>query len=254
MNDDDLDPAADEAAAPDAAQAGEAASDAEEAGLDAERVSRRSALKKAAAGAATMGAVWAGPRVEGLSLVPDYASAGTVHGLTKSFTIDSGQSDGPFSVNSDNGGAGTGCDGGVPPIYGNDWAAVSPASNPGITVTSPQPNARNNTINMTYPLPANNTLHPGPAGTVNALIPAGWDADLNVNRTVTMSFALNEFNNKCRIQSATGNRCDGSGLTVTLSGNPAPGAVNPAPFSVNVIVPGPQPSNMAQLRIVVECT
>lgn len=41
---------------------------------------RRSAIKKAAAAAATVGAVWSAPRVEGFSLVPDYAAAGTFAG------------------------------------------------------------------------------------------------------------------------------------------------------------------------------
>ena len=119
----------------------------------AERIARRDALKKAATGAAVAGAVWAGPRVEGLSLAPDYAAAGTASGISKTFVIDTGGSDGPGSVNSDNGGAGTGCFGGGL-IYGNDWAAVSPATNPGITVTSPQPNARNAAINMDYVVPS----------------------------------------------------------------------------------------------------
>ncbi len=221
--------------------------DVSELASDAGRIARREALKKAAAGGVVAGAMWMAPRVEGLSLVPDYASAGTATGLTKVFTIDTGGSDGPASINSDNGGALTGCDNGLPPIYGNDWAAVSPASNPGITVVSPQPNARNAAINMSYALPS-------AAGTVNALIPSGWDADLNVNRTVTMGFTIDPPWNKCRVQSAAMNRCDGSTGTVNVAGtNPAPGATNPAPFTVDVVVPGPQPSNMRQLRITVEC-
>lgn len=42
--------------------------------------SRRSAIKKAAAGAAVVGAAWAAPKVEGLSVVPDYAAAATLPG------------------------------------------------------------------------------------------------------------------------------------------------------------------------------
>lgn len=42
--------------------------------------SRREAMKKAAAGATVAGAVWMAPRVEGLSVVPDYASAATLTG------------------------------------------------------------------------------------------------------------------------------------------------------------------------------
>lgn len=42
--------------------------------------SRREAIKKAAVGATVAGAVWMAPRVEGLSVVPDYASAATLTG------------------------------------------------------------------------------------------------------------------------------------------------------------------------------
>lgn len=47
---------------------------------DAALVDRRSAIKKAAVAAATAGAVWSAPRIEGLSLVPDYAAAGSFTG------------------------------------------------------------------------------------------------------------------------------------------------------------------------------
>lgn len=45
-----------------------------EAGLEANRINRRAAMKTAAAAAAAA-AVWSAPRVEGLSFVPDYAAA-----------------------------------------------------------------------------------------------------------------------------------------------------------------------------------
>lgn len=51
------------------------------------RVSRRDALRKAAAGAAVAGAAWSAPAVKGLTVVPDYAAAGTVTGLTRVFRI-----------------------------------------------------------------------------------------------------------------------------------------------------------------------
>lgn len=220
---------------------------------DDARVARRDALKKAAAGAAAAGAVWVGPKVDGLSLVPDYAAAGTAAaGTSKTFTIDAGLSDGPGSVNNDNGGSGTGCDGGAPPIYGNDWAAVSPASNPGVTVTSPQPNARNNAINMDYVYPSPNPS--SPAANVDLLIPSGWDADLNGTETVTVNFAVDPPWNKCRINAVAMNKCNGNAGTVNIGPtNPSPGATNPGPFSVVVSVPGPQPSNFAQLKITVSC-
>jgi hypothetical protein len=48
--------------------------------VDPRALSRRAALRKAAVGLGVAGAVWQAPRIEGLSLVPDYASAGTVTG------------------------------------------------------------------------------------------------------------------------------------------------------------------------------
>lgn len=51
------------------------------------RMDRRDALRKAAAGAAIAGVAWSAPSVKGLTLVPDYASAGTVTGLTRTFRI-----------------------------------------------------------------------------------------------------------------------------------------------------------------------
>ena len=134
--------------------------------------------------------------------------------------------------------------------YGNDWAAVSPATNPGITVTSPQPNARNAAINMDYVVPS-----PPSSVNVDALIPAGWDADLNATQNVTMSFTVDPPWNRCRVNAVAMNKCDGNAGTVNIDPtNPASGANNPAPFSVNVAVPGPQPSNVAQVRITVGCT
>lgn len=49
-------------------------------GVDEAAISRREALKKAAIGAGVVGAVWSAPRIEGLSIVPDYAAAGTFAG------------------------------------------------------------------------------------------------------------------------------------------------------------------------------
>jgi hypothetical protein len=43
-------------------------------------IDRRNLMRKAALGAAVTGAVWAAPKIEGLSLRPDYASAGSTGG------------------------------------------------------------------------------------------------------------------------------------------------------------------------------
>ena len=63
----------------------EAGSDTQD-GID-RRMDRRTALRKAATGAAVAGVAWSAPSVKGLTLVPDYASAGTVTGLTRTFRI-----------------------------------------------------------------------------------------------------------------------------------------------------------------------
>jgi hypothetical protein len=52
-------------------------SDAVDANGSSKEIDRRSALKKAAVAAGAAGVVWAAPKVEGLSLRPAYASAGT---------------------------------------------------------------------------------------------------------------------------------------------------------------------------------
>lgn len=49
---------------------------------------RRGLLKKAAVGAATAGVVWTAPRIEGLSLRPDYAAAQSAVGATFDIAID----------------------------------------------------------------------------------------------------------------------------------------------------------------------
>ncbi len=48
-----------------------------EAGSEKPGFDRRDLLKKGAIGAGAAGVVWAAPKIEGLSLRPDYASAGT---------------------------------------------------------------------------------------------------------------------------------------------------------------------------------
>jgi len=43
--------------------------------VQSDQIGRRDALRKAAAGAATAGIIWSAPRVEGLSMRPNYAGA-----------------------------------------------------------------------------------------------------------------------------------------------------------------------------------
>lgn len=49
-------------------------------GNESSKVDRRDLIKKAAAGAAAAGVVWSAPKVEGLSLRPSYAAAGSAGG------------------------------------------------------------------------------------------------------------------------------------------------------------------------------
>lgn len=73
---------------------------------------------------------------------------------------------------------------------------------------------------------------------------------------MTLNFTVDPPWNKCRINAVSMNRCDGSVGNVNIGpGNPPAGSTNPgpsSPFSVDVQV-GPQPSNMARLRITVSC-
>jgi hypothetical protein len=54
-----------------------------------ERIDRRQAIKKSIAGAAAAGVVWSAPRIEGLSLRPNYAAAASVTSSTLAFDYSS---------------------------------------------------------------------------------------------------------------------------------------------------------------------
>lgn len=50
---------------------------------DARRISRREALRRVAVAGAAAGAVWAAPRIEGMSIAPDYAAAASGNNANK---------------------------------------------------------------------------------------------------------------------------------------------------------------------------
>jgi hypothetical protein len=62
-------------------------------------IDRRSAIKKAVAGAAITGVAWSAPRVEGLSLRPNYAAAASATVFTGTVDLPDSTSCGQSSVN-----------------------------------------------------------------------------------------------------------------------------------------------------------
>jgi hypothetical protein len=59
---------------------------------------RRAALMKAGVGAGVVGLVWSSPRIEGLSLRPDYAQAASTAGSDEPFTVGDGGTPNPYSL------------------------------------------------------------------------------------------------------------------------------------------------------------
>lgn len=172
--------------------------------------SRRNLLKKAAAGAAAGGAAWVAPRVEGLSLVPDYAAAGTATTGVITFTL---VGNGPGVLGGDN------------------WMNAQPS--PQYTVTQNGP-SDNQAIILTAPL--------GPAGNAVWTFPAGLDTDGPAIPGGAVVFNIDPPFNRCRV---IGGETDWEGSTGTGRGfrannvgpgNPAgPTSPNPAsPFTVPI--------------------
>lgn len=128
---------------------------------------RREALKKAAVASAVAGTLWAAPRVEGFSLLPDYAAAGTATptGIRLQFN-----SPGP-NVGGDVF-SGAPYTTGTPPIT----VTGSGSTNAVATLNAPLGNAGNVTANL-GPVPA--------------------DADKTA--TITVTFNVDPPFNKCRV-------------------------------------------------------
>ena len=114
-------------------------------------VARRKTLKAAVVGGATVGAVWAAPRVEGLSLVADYAAAASVTG-------------GPFGP-----------------------AKFTWVSGPGTLDYWAGPPFPAAAAVRTVTVPA--SPEPGNAGSIDVTFAAGTKADEGGNIPVTLSFA-----------------------------------------------------------------
>lgn len=230
-----------------------------------DRVARREALKKAAVGAAVAGAVWTAPKVEGLSIVPDYAAAGTataqINRLFVIGTADFGNN--PAYYGDDAGVAGDGCN----PIGDDNFATAAvipnypsypgPANAADITITNTGP-TQNAAIEMNTAM-ANAGPSPTPVGTVKVTMAQGADADIDVNdnNSLKVEFTVDPPFNKCRVSSATMEKCGQNNQNnLPLNNNPAPGATNPAPgnFIVGVDIPGGPGQGQAEfIRITVTC-
>lgn len=207
--------------------------------VDEARISRRSALRKAAAGAAVAGAVWAAPRVEGLSIVPDYAAAasGSVGALT---------------LNLD---ARDGCDANAYNSFA-DQIGVSPS--PGWTINTANSTTKNGNVVASATLPGVGN----PNGTVTATLPGPNNSSGDVNATYNIAVVFSGIDppfNNCRVSAASANACIAG--TVGMSIGPQPYNNSPATernplstFPVTVSIPGPQPVvNFGEGTIVVRC-
>lgn len=195
--------------------------------VDPQRVNRRSALKKAAAASAAAGAVWAAPRIEGMAVVPDYASAGTTTFGPLNFIWDS---DGPGLA------AGS-----------NDFVAQG---RPGYNVVT---DGRPPGGVMVYSAPM------GVAGNATLTLPAAVTADGNAF-TGTVAFAIDPPFNKCAVTGGNfgpvtpaffGNLPGGS---FTIGANTVPNTS--ANFSVPFTMPG-RPGNAVRVNdctITIQCT
>jgi hypothetical protein len=171
--------------------------------------SRRDALKKAAAAGAVSAAVWAAPRVDGLSIAPDYASAGTNTTGVITFRLD----------------------GNGPGLLGaNNWMNAG-GSTAGVVVVQNGP-SDNQAIILSTPL--------GPAGNAVYTFPSGLDTDGPAVTGGTVVFNIDPPYNKCQIVGSNTGWDGSTGGLPTLgnnwSGTPIPNGSSP--FSQTVSMPG----------------
>lgn len=207
---------------------------------DAERLKRREAMRRAAAGAAVAGAAWAAPKVEGLSVLPDYAAAATGTG---SFTFTTRTADAAPTYYDSVGDDVPACEG----SGGSHWNVRSP-DNPGSTSINAG-NTNGTARSVTGPI--------GPAGSATMTVASGPSNQGENNETrndISVSIDIDPPWNKCRVSSFVARKCDGGNATINANGNPAPGATNPAPVTVGFTIPGPQPNYLSWVQITVTCS
>lgn len=159
---------------------------------------RREALKKAAAAGAVGGAIWAGPRIAGLSITPDYASAGT--GVVSSLC---------FVLNGN----------GDYLLGGNNWMNV--AANPQYTISTNGP-SDDQAIKIIAPLPSPNPA--SPIGTATFNMAKGVDTD-GPAVSGTVVFEVDPPFNKCQITSVSSDWTGSTNGDVGGSGSFGPNVV-----------------------------
>lgn len=150
--------------------------------------SRRDSLKKGLVASGVAAAVWVAPTIKGLSIVPDYASAGT--NTTGLITFRLNGFDEPGSTD------------GVK-------AAPSPA------YTSPTNPSKNATITMVAPL--------GSAGNATLTFPQGSNVD-DGPFTTTVRFDVDPPFNKCRVVSGLVEWNPGTQANLSVTNVPIPNA------------------------------
>lgn len=182
---------------------------------DSSSTSRRDALKKAALGGAAAAAVWSAPKIEGLSVVPDYASAGT--NTTPVITI---------RLN----GNGPGL------LGGNNFMNVAPS--PAYTVVQNGP-SDNQTIQVQVPL--------GPAGNATYTLPPGQDTDGSDAISQTVTFDVDPPFNKCQVLGGTadwdGSTSDRGQTTYPGGNNQVPNTTSPRTVNVPIGPGAPSAGN-----------
>jgi hypothetical protein len=190
-------------------------------GDDARSISRRSALKKAAAAASVAGVVWAAPAVEGLSIIPDYTAAAlsSVHGLT--VNVKFGDTNGP--------------------TYSGDDNYFYYQATPGVTASSNSPN-QNQAITFTANL--------GAAGTAKYTLAAGQLADGDgFNGAMTFNVGPH---NLCRITAINSH----PGFSSAATWGTIPATSNtPSTYTQNFTVgnhPGPA-TRVDYIQITINC-
>ncbi|UDY33964.1 twin-arginine translocation signal domain-containing protein [Dermatobacter hominis] len=175
--------------------------------------SRRSALKKAAAAGAVGAAAWAAPKVEGFSIAPDYASAGTSTSIDVTLRLNG---NGPGLAGANN--------------------FMNAAPSPAYTITQNGPSDSQAVI-ITAPLPG-----PTPATPVGNAVwtfPSGQDTDGPAISGGTVAFNVDGPHNRCRVTSSNTGWQGTTGGRPTLGNpvTPAPVPNNPGTFSQTISIP-----------------
>lgn len=209
--------------------------------IDDARIARRDAMRKAAAGAAAAGAVWAAPKVEGLTLVPDYAAAATGTG---SYTFTTRTADGAPTYYDSVGDEVPACGG----TGGSHWNVRAP-DNPGAIFPNGEGNTDGTTRTALAPI--------GPAGNATLTVASGPNNQGELNETrndISVTINIDPPWNKCRVSSVLARKCNGTNATININNNPAAGATNPAPFTVGTTIPGPQSNYLSFVQVTVTCS